>query len=128
MHGKKNEIEGYFLITSDFVRPKGYQGATAVGVEIDTESKIISAEIIESLDTKTYIRKIKRKKFMSQFCGHSCQKIEAQAVSGATMTCNAIEQSIRKTLEIFQPLKVSFVIKDGTISISDTTYTIEKIK
>ena len=97
------ELVGYFLITSDYARPRGYHGATAVGLMLDPKGTILSARIIESADTKDYVRGIEKEGFLNKFSGMSVKTtVEVDGVSGATHTCNAIREAIRNTLAIFK--------------------------
>ena len=97
-------LEGYFLITSDYSRPRGYHGATGVGLILDPEGKILSARIIESTDTKDYVERIAEEGFQEKFLGLMANStIEVDAISGATRTCDAIRKAIMDTLAIFKP-------------------------
>ncbi|MDP8215197.1 MAG: FMN-binding protein [Candidatus Euphemobacter frigidus] len=102
LHSTSGELAGYFLITSDYSRPRGYHGATAVGLTLDPEGSILSTRIIESADTKDYVERIEEEGFLEKFLGRLPNSIvEVDAVSGATRTCDAIREAIKNTLSIF---------------------------
>ena len=103
-HSASGDVEGYFLITSDYSRPRGYRGATAVGLTLDPKGTILSARIIESTDTKDYVERIAEEGFPEKFLGLMADStIEVDAISGATRTCDAIRKAIMDTLAIFKP-------------------------
>ena len=102
LHSAAGILDGYFIITSDYSRPRGYRGATAVGLTLDPKVTIISARIIESTDTKDYVERVAEDGFLKKFLGCGANStIEFDAVSGATRTCDAIREAIKNTLSIF---------------------------
>ena len=103
LHSEEGSITGYFLITSDYARSRGYHGATAVGLTLDIDGTILSARIVESTDTKRYVDRIQEEGFLDGFSGLPVSSPpEIDTISGATRTCDAIRDSIRNTLKIFK--------------------------
>ncbi|MEA3506112.1 MAG: FMN-binding protein [Elusimicrobiota bacterium] len=108
LHSAAGTLEGYFLITSDYSRPRGYHGATAVGLTLNPKGTILFARIIESADTKDYVERIVEENFLKKFPGLGANSpIEVDAVSGATRTCDAIREAIKDTLAIFKATMAS---------------------
>ncbi len=95
-----NELEDYqyLFFTNDFSEVKGYNGKTNVAVFIDSTFAIKELKIVETEDTRNYVRRVKSKRFLNQFkqFGYN-QKVKI--VTGATITSDAVVASIRKSIE-----------------------------
>ncbi|PID27635.1 MAG: hypothetical protein CSB55_08150 [Candidatus Cloacimonadota bacterium] len=90
----------YFLMTGDFAKLKGYKGITNSALILDEKLNVKKAKILESEDTRSFVRKINRKGFMEQF--GKGKKIEL--VTGATITSKNIVKSILLTKRKFGKL------------------------
>lgn len=124
----KND-SGYFILTGDYFKPKGYKGPTSVGLVLSFDAKQIkNCILIESTDTKSYIEKffIKGVKeneniFFNQFFhkkitdDNKGKFIEVDSVSGATITSRAISKSINETLQIVLPMINTIIFENGEI-------------
>jgi Na+-translocating ferredoxin:NAD+ oxidoreductase RnfG subunit len=98
-----NDEEGipvFFIISSDFSKPIGYEGFTNVGINLDEKGKILSVKILSSEDTPSFVKRVKRKWFLSQFIGYS-EKKNIKMITGATKTCKAVKISIEESVEKF---------------------------
>ncbi len=103
---------GYFFITSDFARPTGYRGATAILIWLSSDKKRIrKATLIASDDTPAYIRQISKKKHLQKYTGCSVVFLSRKQntnsldiVSGATRSCDGIYFSIVQALQKVIPL------------------------
>jgi Na+-translocating ferredoxin:NAD+ oxidoreductase RnfG subunit len=100
LHYSDEQI-GYFAISSDYSRPKGYIGLTVIGIWFNAELEITEVKIISSEDTRSYVRKVKTKRFLSQFISWQ-QDTDVTTVTGATITSKAIIISIRETVEMIR--------------------------
>ena len=89
----------YFFQTNDIVNVDGYQGHTNLGVIINKSGMIKSVEILESEDSRFFVRKIENSGFFDQFINK--KKIERiRTVTGATITSKAITKSVRACMEM----------------------------
>lgn len=98
-----NDEEGnpvFFIISSDFSKPKGYEGFTNVGINLDTTGTVLSVKILTSEDTPSFVKRVKRKWFLNQFIGYSDKK-DIKMITGATKTCKAVKISIEEAVEKF---------------------------
>ena len=98
-----NDEEGnpvFFIISSDFSKPIGYEGITNVGIQLDGTGKVLSVKILSSEDTPSFVRRVKRKWFLNQFIGYSENK-NITMITGATKTCKAVKISIEEAVEKF---------------------------
>ena len=98
-----NDEEGspvFFIISSDFSKPVGYEGITNVGINLDESGKVLSVKILSSEDTPSFVKRVKRKWFLNQFIGYS-EKKNIKMITGATKTCKAVKISIEKSVEKF---------------------------
>ncbi|MDO9577684.1 MAG: FMN-binding protein [Candidatus Cloacimonadales bacterium] len=93
----------FFIISSDFSKPVGYEGITNVGINLDATGKVLSVKILSSEDTPAFVKRIKRKWFLNQFIGYSENK-NITMITGATKTCKAVKISIEEAIEKFVPI------------------------
>ncbi|MCD4796828.1 MAG: FMN-binding protein, partial [Candidatus Cloacimonetes bacterium] len=87
----------FFIISSDFSKPVGYEGITNVGINLDETGKILSVKILSSEDTPSFVKRVKRKWFLNQFIGFS-EKKNYKMITGATKTCKAIKFLLKNLL------------------------------
>jgi Na+-translocating ferredoxin:NAD+ oxidoreductase RnfG subunit len=90
----------FFIISSDFSKPVGYEGITNVGIQLDGTGKVLSVKILSSEDTPSFVKRVKRKWFLNQFLGYS-EKKNIKMITGATKTCKAVKISIEEAVEKF---------------------------
>ncbi len=90
----------FFIISSDFSNPVGYEGITNVGISLDETGKVLSVKILSSEDTPSFVKRVKRKWFLNQFIGYS-EKKNIKMITGATKTCKAVKISIEESVEKF---------------------------
>ena len=101
-----NDEEGnpvFFIISSDFSKPVGYEGFTNVGISLDNTGKVLSVKILSSEDTPSFVKRVKRKWFLNQFLGYS-EKKNIKMITGATKTCKAVKIAIEESVEKFVPM------------------------
>lgn len=106
----ENDKTLYFLVTTDFSRVKGYQGTTTVGVIFNDDFKVVRANIIRSQETASYVKRINTMGFMERFLNYQIGT-DVEIISGATLTCRAIIESIDESLNKVKPL-IAMLNKD----------------
>ncbi|MCK4654842.1 MAG: FMN-binding protein [Candidatus Cloacimonetes bacterium] len=109
-----NNEEGnsvFFIISSDFSKPVGYEGFTNVGISLDNAGKVLSVKILSSEDTPSFVKRVKRKWFLNQFIGYSENK-NITMITGATKTCKAVKISIEESVEKFVPV-IEFINQEN---------------
>ena len=79
----------------------GYGGRMQVGLVTDSTGTIVSVKILESNETTGYLRKLEGRGFFNQFSGKKmsdvfCNGVDLEAVSGATVSSDAIALGARK--------------------------------
>ena len=84
--------------TDDIV---GFSGPTNVLIGFDSDDKLRGLRILGSEDTRDHVESIVDSQFLQSLDGLNRKDVlntKIDAVSGATLTCLAIEQSVRKRL------------------------------
>lgn len=105
--GKENSI---YLESTDIIKNiRGYAGEINVGIFIDEEGFIKRVEHISSKETQSYLSDIKNSGFYEQFKTVSITKGNQQidAVSGATLTSEAIAKTVSQLIEEGTPYPIS---------------------
>jgi Na+-translocating ferredoxin:NAD+ oxidoreductase RnfG subunit len=102
-HNNEEGNSVFFIISSDFSKPVGYEGFTNVGISLDETGKVLSVKILSSEDTPSFVKRVKRKWFLNQFIGYS-EKKNIKMITGATKTCKAVKISIEESVEKFMPV------------------------
>jgi electron transport complex protein RnfG len=104
---KGNEVIGYVFSTES----KGYGGAIKITVGIDTKGKVTGVKIGENKETPGLGSKAADKKFNSQFSDilpkeplkviktKKSKPEEIEAISGATITSNAVTSAVQAAIE-----------------------------
>ena len=83
-----------------FNQIRGYGGPINIGVLINSEGKIESVQHISSKETESYLKKIVNNDFYKRFVGLPIEKNhQIEAVSGATLTTEAIAQITSELIE-----------------------------
>jgi Na+-translocating ferredoxin:NAD+ oxidoreductase RnfG subunit len=85
--------EFYFVQSNDYILVKGYRGITNLGIILNRKLEIEKVFVINSQDTSSYIRRIKRSDFLNQFRNYNGNQYP-DVVSGATLTCRAINETV----------------------------------
>jgi NosR/NirI family nitrous oxide reductase transcriptional regulator len=91
------ENETYFYVESglSFTHIKGYAGPINVGLLLNSEGTIEKVQHVSSKETESYLAKIVRTGFYSSFIDLPVDEAhEIDAVSGATLTTNAIAKTV----------------------------------
>ncbi|MDD3051257.1 MAG: FMN-binding protein [Candidatus Cloacimonetes bacterium] len=90
----------FFIISSEICNYRGYNGNTTLGILFNSTGIKKRVNIICSEDTPSFVRRIANSDFLSQL--GSKQKI--RPISGATITCKAIEKTIQRCLDDIENL------------------------
>ena len=106
----QNDSINFFIISTDYSVVKGYQGTTTVGIILNQDLTVQRLNIIRSQETAAYIKRMNSMGFSNRFKGYKKgDKIEI--ISGATMTCNAIIQSVDECIDKFRPIAEAYLNK-----------------
>lgn len=104
----KNEEEEYLFISSDQDEVRGYQSNNKVIITLNGDKTIKKALLVKSKDTPSFVKRIKRSKFFTQFIGWNGQDT-IQAITGATITCNSVKATI---LNLLTRIETSEIFKN----------------
>lgn len=97
---------GKILLTKPFVNEQGYSGAVHLLIAADLKEKILGVQLIEHTETEDVIRFLDEKEFFRAWNGISVQEAlrkDVDAVSGATLTTQAITRAFKKRLALLTP-------------------------
>ncbi|MGL5014787.1 MAG: 4Fe-4S binding protein [Bacteroidales bacterium] len=101
----------------------GYAGPTPILIGLDKDRVITGVEILPNDETRSFVRRVKRDGLFDSWNGLTIEQAIAQdvdAVSGATMTSDAVVSSLRKRLSMLTvgdfnpPRNWSNIFKDIT--------------
>jgi electron transport complex protein RnfG len=105
----KGNVAGYIFLTS----ATGYGGEISVMTAMDTSKKVIGVKLVEISETPALGMKAQDESFLSQFArkvkGISATKNkpegnQIQAITGATITSNAVVQAVNMALSAAEKL------------------------
>jgi len=105
---KSGNVVGYVFTTTD---PKSYGGEVKVMVGINTDGTVSAVEILSINDTPGLGMKAKEPKFLDQFKDKIAEigvnkntpgENEIQALTGATITSQAVTRAVNTALERFE--------------------------
>ncbi|MGL1886357.1 MAG: FMN-binding protein [Reichenbachiella sp.] len=84
---------------------QGYSGPIYLGMETSLAGELQEVSYITSKETESYLRKILRSTYLSQYRGLSLSGEEHQidAISGATITTRAMAQGVTEAFEVIAP-------------------------
>jgi electron transport complex protein RnfG len=110
-YNKNNKKVGYVFVVS----PKGYSGAIEMAVGIELSGRVAGVKIISMSETPGLGLKAKEPSFLKQFIGKKdISKMKAKkdydALTGATITSQAVGNGIKAALEMFKKIKSLFRI------------------
>jgi uncharacterized protein with FMN-binding domain len=112
--------DGQFVVlTADYATPRGYRGPTSLMLLVNSDmSTILNAALVESCDSPAYVRRAVKRGLIEQYKGRHLEEqvpLSVDAVSGATRTCMAVEESVNQTLK---QLRTVFVRTGVIVSFS----------
>ncbi|MGL4993007.1 MAG: 4Fe-4S binding protein [Bacteroidales bacterium] len=104
MFSQDGSLLGYAVESSpysdEFI---GYAGPTPVLIGLDTNKVVVGVEIMPNDETPSFVRRVKRGALFDSWTGLTVDQAisqEVDAVSGATMTSDAVISSLRKRLSM----------------------------
>jgi Na+-translocating ferredoxin:NAD+ oxidoreductase RnfG subunit len=100
---KENKVE-YLFISSTQDEERGYSGFNKVIVTVNGNKSIQKAVIVKSHDTKSFVRRVRKSKFLSQFIAWKGD-VPIKAVTGATMTSNSVKNTISNLLKRIESIE-----------------------
>ena len=108
---KENEEIKFFIISTDYSQITGYRGKTTLGIILKEDMTVESIEIIDSEDTRGYVRRITSMGFTQRFENYR-QGDEIEIITGATLTSKAIIDTLNECMEVFEKIVREFGIEN----------------
>jgi len=96
----ESDTTRYFIISTDYSQVKGFNGTTTLGIVLNADLTVFSVNIIKSQDTHAYIRKLTSMGFLQRLQGFR-KDDSVESITGATITCRAIVQTINESIAKF---------------------------
>ncbi len=94
----------YIESTDIITNIRGYAGPVNIGIFVSGDGSIHSLHHISSRETESYLRKIQNKGFYDQLNQKPIRgEVNVDAVSGATLTCEAIAQTASRLVNEATP-------------------------
>lgn len=127
VYDDKNNHVGSVVFTSPHADDvTGYAGPTPLMIAIDDNGRIKEVMLLEHSETPGFISRIVKAGYLDKWDGKHWKeavRLEADTVSGATMSSSAIRGSLRKRLSMIDPKakveastrQVGFTWQDGVI-------------
>ena len=110
VHDAKNKILGYAINTSPYTDDIiGYASNVPILIGFSPENKIIGIHLLENAESEDFVKTIRDTGFFESWNGLSATKAlekKVDAVSGATMTSDAVIKGIKKRLAIHKNIEV----------------------
>jgi hypothetical protein len=98
----------FFINSDDFAQVIGFQGTTTLGIVFSTDLTIETVQILSSQETMSFVRRIERSDFLSRLRGFAPYKC-VEVITGATMTCEAIMETLSICIETFIPIAKKYL-------------------
>ncbi|MCB5253627.1 MAG: FMN-binding protein [Candidatus Cloacimonadaceae bacterium] len=93
----------YFALSTDYAVIKGYSGITTLGIIFDSAYEVAKVSIIASEDTRSFVNKLKTRRFLDQFIGYK-KNDKMKIVTGATISSKAVIKSVEMTAAKVLPI------------------------
>ncbi len=87
----------YFVQSNDYVQVAGYNGITNLGIILDADGVVVSVRILDSEDTRSFVKRLKTSGYLKQFTGYGGSG-EFETVTGATVTSQAVNETVQRTV------------------------------
>ncbi len=117
--GKSGKPQIYLESEGVIQNIRGYAGAINIGLVLDEDGRIVTVRHISSKETASYLRKIQRAAFYQQFENRkiSLGVQQVDAVSGATITCEAIAKTLTSLVTKATPSPLSDYVETGNVQV-----------
>ena len=103
---EKGKEIGTVLLSSPYSDEiMGFNGPTPLQIAMDAEGKIIEVRLLDNDETPNFLNRVIKAGFLDSWNGLTAEealKKEVDAVSGATYSSNAIQNSLKARLEAIQ--------------------------
>lgn len=93
----------YFVLSTDYAQVSGYSGITTLGIVFDADHKVGEVKIIASEDTRSFVNRLKTKRFLDQFIGYK-KETKVRTVTGASISSKAVISSVEETARKVLPI------------------------
>lgn len=116
-YDKQGKPLGMALLSSNYSRQYGYAGYVPLLIGVDDDLVITKIALLPNNETKDYTRAVYSDKFMSQWQGLSLEEAAqypVDAVSGATITSEAVIAGIRQTAAAVMESDTAAITETGT--------------
>lgn len=116
-YNKQGKPLGLALLSPNYSRQYGYAGYVPLLIGVDDELVITKIALLPNNETKDYTRAVYSDKFMSQWQGLSLEgaaEHPVDAVSGATITSEAVIAGIRQTAAAVMESDTAEITETGT--------------
>ena len=125
---RKDGKKGFLLLTQDYARVRGYNGATSIKLMLDDDGKILKAELFKSTDTKDYVMDIIQAGFFDRYKGKTVQNdLNVDVVTGATESCVAFSKTVGQTLKAFEEVRSKLTWKEDKLTTEDSSLGLKKV-
>lgn len=92
----KGKLAGYAV----YVTEDGYIGPIEMLVAMDSDNKVSQVKIVSHSESEGLGSKICKNKFLEQFVGMPDEEIDADLISGATVSSRAVENGVKRVLDL----------------------------
>ena len=103
---EKGKVIGTVLLSSPYSDEiMGFNGPTPLQIAMDAEGKILEVRVLANGETPNFLNRVIKAGFLDSWNGLTAEealKKEVDAVSGATYSSNAIQNSLKARLEAIQ--------------------------
>lgn len=101
----KGEVVGKLIVTTPIADDLiGYSGNVPLFLAVSGEDVILGLTLLDNSESPGFIRRIERKGFFSSWDGKTLEEaatMDVEAVSGATMSTDAVRGSVKKALNFY---------------------------
>lgn len=100
---KNDGKESFLVISKNDNEEDGYNGKTKVAIFFTKNAQVTAVKIIDSEDTRRFVKKVKHSTFLDQFVNWN-GKDTIKARSGATFTSDAIQLTVKNNLPLINKI------------------------
>ncbi|NOY79826.1 MAG: FMN-binding protein [Kiritimatiellaeota bacterium] len=103
------------VITGEYARHKGYNGVSDLGIVLTRRGRVSRIVFIDSPETPTYIKVIRMR--LRALLGQRLRQKDRPmlAITGATITCEAVTRTVSETLDDLGALLHGVKIEDAAV-------------
>ncbi len=103
------------VTTGEYARHKGYNGVLVLGIVLTRRRRVSRIVFVDSPDTPTYIKVIRMR--LRALLGQRLRQRDRPvlAITGATVTCDAVTRTVNETLDDLAMLLDGVKIEDAAV-------------